>query len=253
LKTLRASFAAILFAALAAVVAAYTVPCYQYSGGPIVSKGWMDVDGVRHLSYSMSSALSEHTLGDVGIAVQSWNDRSASTGVVFDYTGLDNSSADVYVQSQNPATSCAETDLSAGTISISSYSQWGAENNLQPTIVREVEHEFGHVIGMDHASDSSSVMWAASYDHCTNDVVQNVLPSSTAIQGDDVTSGRTCAQSKMAQNYYNNGGGEETQESGGEDCWDYYLTQVTWYCDGSGCTVTNVSSTFLWSDCPPPN
>lgn len=213
----------------------------------------MDVNGIRHLSYSISSDLSGQTQNDVGMAVQSWNSRSGSTGVVFDYAGANNDTADVFVQSRDPAASCAETDLSAGTISISSYSQWGAENNLQSTIVREVEHEFGHVIGMDHSDDPSSVMWAASYDHCTNDVVQNVLPSSTAIQDDDVTSGHACVESKMAQNSYNNGGGEETEESGGEDCWDHYLTQVTWYCDGSGCTVTNVSSTFLWSDCVPPN
>ena len=100
-----------LLLAFVFVVRAYTVPCNYYEFGPISTKGWMDVDGKRHLSYSFSSSFTSTMKNLIGSAVASWNARSNITGVVFDYSGSEDSfGADVFVQPEDPPSrACAET------------------------------------------------------------------------------------------------------------------------------------------------
>ncbi len=228
---------------------AFTVACHNRSNTALAEKGWVDVNGIRHLTFSWACGFAGQDT--VRSATNAWNAHKETTRVQFDEVGCGDS-GDIYI------------DVATDPIPTGACSGYSADQNdfigLDPDVADLNDarlqfllvHEFGHVLGLDHHEGESSVMDVPFYTTCDQNTIENILPASTPITQSDAMSARTCVVNKTTGTF-DNGDGEivDRPSEDMEDCVDRYRVVITWQVAFGELSIIGYFEEFLGTFCGP--
>jgi metallopeptidase family M12-like protein len=240
---------ALIVGDLARVAGSGPVPCRITGGGAIVNEGYLDSQNIRHLTITVPSSWENTPYGtQFANAIGDWNNREETTGVHLElsYTS-DGKGGNVEVGllgSSYP--SCAgyapETDA------LNFHPELLSATSTYPDQVRHVmTHELGHVLGLGHTTDESSVMHAPSYPACSLNTVGSFATG--GVQEDDAISGGDCARN-MTESVPNQGTSEWYQNQ--EECWELWYFYFLFQWNGESWELIDSYSVYQYTTCYPP-
>jgi hypothetical protein len=184
----------VVFATIAGQVVPAKAQCRTDARSAAASKGWVDTEGVRHISYRIPDGWGAAQEGKVNVkaiieeAAAQWNAHSGTTKVRFEsYDPQKQPEPDIeFAFLGSGATSCAgyEPSETGGKHWIRvNLNFFDAPSSLGEKVKRPIGHEFGHALDLDESNQADSIMKVPAYVNCNHTAIET-FPDSQVTAGD---------------------------------------------------------------------
>jgi hypothetical protein len=228
-------------------VIAGCLPSYRWG---FANKGWQDQNGVKHVKWSYPEGSNADLNARISAGFDAWNAKTSSTHVTFER--VDSGYVDMQIKLEGSATgACAEYDENSQTIFLDPEEKTAASTSYAQQVTDTVAHEIGHGFNLEH--DSDGIMKTGDYTQCSQNVIQNVIPSGRQIRESDATSAWSCLSATISRTYNFDGGYNYAYEKYNNECYNVYSVHITVTWTGSDWIYSESSRTFLATECGPPD